>query len=251
MNKTLIALAVSLGVAACGGSSSSDAPPADATIGGIWYGFNFNAQLGESQELLGIGTEDGRFRFIEPDTRSQFAGIATSTGSMMTGSGLAFSAEGSTWLDASVVTSLDISGTLLDKQSLDANWTLASGETGNLGLFYSGLYGRDSSLDLTAGEWTSTDDAGAEMGTFSISADGLISGQDVGGCLYAGTLEIIDPEFNAYGFSVVVSNCGTLDGTFTGLSSLGDNQEPYDCLTVAADDGTRSLILSLERIPPG
>jgi len=53
------------------------------------------------------------------------------------------------------------------------------------------------------------------MWTFSISSNGLISGQSVGGCLYDGTLEIIDPEFNAYEFSVVVSNCGALDGTFT------------------------------------
>lgn len=249
MNKTLIALAVSLGVAACGGSSSSDAPPTDATVGGIWYGFNFNAQLGDSQELLGMGTEDGRFRFVEPQTKVQFAGVATSTGSTMTGAGLAFAPEGGAWLDTSVVSALDIGGTLLHKESLDANWSLVSGETGNLGLFYSSLYGRNSSLDLTAGEWTWTDDAGAETGSFSIAADGVISGQDVGGCLYDGAVEIIDPDFNVYGFSFVVSNCGALDGSFSGLSMLGDNQQAYDCLTVAADDGARSLLMSLQRIP--
>lgn len=249
MNKTLIVLAVSLGVAACGGSPSSEAPPVDATIGGIWYGFNSNAQLGDSRELLGMGTEDGRFRFVEPQTGIQFAGVATSTGSMMTGSGTAFAADGDAWQDASVVTLLDISGTLIDKESVDAHWNLLSGESGNLGLLYSSLYGRDSSLDLTAGEWTWTDDTGADVGTFSIAADGLISGQDVGGCLYDGALEIIDPEYNVYGFTVVVSNCGALDGDFSGLSMLGDNQEAYDCLTVAADDGARSLMMSLQRIP--
>lgn len=248
MKRTMIALAVSLGVAACGGSSSDPDTPLDASIGGIWYGFNFNAQLGESQELLGIGTEDGRFRFVEPNTKSQFAGSVSSNGSVVTGSGLAYSAEGSTWMDSSVVTSLDIGGTLLHRQSLDASWELASGETGNLGLFYSGIYARDSSLASTAGEWALQDDDGLDIGTFSIASDGVLSGQDVGGCLYDGNLTIIDEDYNAYGFTVVVTNCGALDGTFSGLAMLGDNLAPLDCLTVAADDGSRSLLLGLQRI---
>lgn len=249
MNKTLIALAVSLGVAACGGSSSPVAPLADATVGGIWYGFNFNAQLGDSRELVGIGTEDGRFRFVESTSRSQFAGISSSVGNALSATGTALASPGGTWGDDSTATSLDMEGEVLDKESIEATWSLGSGETGNLGLLYSRLYEQDSSLDLPAGVWSSTDDAGLEIGTFTIDSAGLVTGQDVDGCQYAGNVSIIDPDYNVYDFNVVVSNCGALDGSFSGLSIMSTDVVANDCMSVAADDGTRSLTLALARLP--
>jgi hypothetical protein len=66
MKKGLIALGSVMGLVACGGISYPDRPPtADPIIGGIWFGYNFTDQVGDSREFIGIATEDGTFRFLE------------------------------------------------------------------------------------------------------------------------------------------------------------------------------------------
>jgi hypothetical protein len=250
MKNAFLMLGISMLITACGGSSSSTPTPIpDANIGGIWYGFNANDQSGSAEEFIGIATEDGRFRFLELATLVQFSGAVTFDGETADGTGLAFAAPGSTWTDGSVVSALDITGTVFERQSIEGGWTLTSGDSGNYGLLFDALYFRASGLDLTAGVWIMTDDTGAQTGTLTIEADGTLNGQDVNGCLFGGSVGIIDAAFNAYDASFAVSNCGEADGDYTGLGILGDSAALNDSMLIVSDNGTASLVGMFMRMP--
>ena len=252
MKKILIALGISAGLVACGGVTYPERPPtADPIIGGIWFGYNFTDQVGDSREFVGIATEDGTFRFLELATQVQFVGTVTFDGEVALGSGVAIAAAGASWSDTSTVSALDISGFVVERESMQGDWSLAAGETGNYWLLFDSVYFKDSSLDLTAGVWTMVDDTGAETGTLTIEVDGSLSGQDIAGCLYSGNLAIIDMQYDVYDVSVTISNCGDTDGVYTGFGALGDDLELNDSMVLITDDGSRSFAASMMRLPPG
>lgn len=253
MKKTLIVMTAILGVSACGGgggdsSPSVNPPPAsNESIGGIWYGYSTSDQGGGTQEMLGVATEDGRFRFISFDTGGQFTGTADTNGNVVTGTGLAYAALGTTWLNGSVVTSLGIGGSVSERSTFTGDWSAGTGETGSFSLSYDNFYDRDSSLDITAGTWTSFDGFGNPDGSYTIGTNGAISGQDVYGCLYSGNVTIIDSRYDVYNISITASNCGGANGTYTGLSVIGDSYVTNDTLWVAVDNGSLSVVLGLLR----
>jgi len=252
MKKTLIALGISAGLAACGGVTVPEYPPtADPIIGGIWFGYNFTDQVGDSREFIGIATEDGTFRYLELPTKVQFAGTVTFNGEIAEGSGVALAAPGATWGDASMVSALDISGFVVERESIEGDWSLFSGETGNYWLLFDSLYFKDSSLDLTAGVWSIVDDTGADIGTLTIGADGSLNGQNIAGCLYSGNLAIIDMQYDVYDVSVTISNCAESDGVYTGFGALGDDLEINDSMLLITDDGSHSFAANMTRVPPG
>jgi hypothetical protein len=252
MKKILIALGISAGLVACGGVTYPERPPtADPIIGGIWFGYNFTDQVGDSQAFIGIATEDGQFRYLEMPTQVQFVGTVTFNGEIAEGSGVALAAPGTSWTDTSTVSTLDISGFVVERESIEGDWSLVSGETGNYWLLFDSVYFKDSSLDLTAGAWTIVDDTGAETGTLTIEVDGSLSGQDITGCLYSGNLAIIDTQYDVYDVSVTISNCGGADGVYTGFGALGDDLELNDSMVLITDDGSRSFAANMTRVPPG
>ncbi len=252
MKKVLIALGISAGLVACGGVTYPDRPPTvDPIIGGIWFGYNFTDQVGDSREFIGIATEDGTFRFLELATRVQFIGTVTFNGEIAEGSGVALAAPGASWSDTSTASPLDISGFVVERESMEGDWSLAAGETGNYWLLFDPVYFKDSSLDLTAGVWTMLDDTGAGIGTLTIEVDGGLNGQDIAGCLYSGSLGIIDTQYDVYDVSVTISNCGDADGVYTGFGALGDDLEVNDSMVLITDDGSRSFAANMMRVPAG
>ncbi|MCJ7556199.1 MAG: hypothetical protein MUP90_04705 [Gammaproteobacteria bacterium] len=252
MKKTLIALGISVGLAGCGGVTVPERlPTADPNIGGIWFGYNFTDQLGDSQEFIGIATEDGTFRYLELATQVQFVGTVTFNGEIAKGSGVAIAAPGATWGDTSMVSTLDISGFVVERESVEGDWSLASGETGYYWLLFDSVYFKDSSLDLTAGVWSIVDDTGADIGTLTVEADGSLNGQNIAGCLYSGNLAIIDMQYDVYDVSVTISNCAESDGVYTGFGALGDDLEINDSMLLITDDGSHTFAANMTRVPPG
>jgi len=243
-------LAAMLFLPACGGGGGDDngggGTTADQESGGLWFGtLVIDGQAGR-QDLVGLSTDDGRFRFISADTEGQFIGTGNVAGTRVTGSGKAFAPPGFTWRDGSTVTTLTMSGTLRERRSMAGTWSAGTGESGTFDLDYDPDHDKDSSLTLLAGVWTVYDDNLNPFATFTIDADGQFSGQNAVGCSSIGRISIIDARYNVYGITSSVSNCA-IAGDYEGLGALGTIVNPNDVFLFSVNNDTRALLLGLER----
>jgi len=226
-----------------GGGGDTSAPPAPLTVvdelhGGIWSGTTTGSQGGGTQDLIGVSTDDGRFRFLSLDTGGQFIGTSTVDGTSITGSGIGYAPIGYAWIDGSVYTDVTLSGTINERSTFSGNWAASTGETGTFNFAYESLHQRDSSLGLVADTWISFNDSGNPIGTVSIDAAGRLDGQDAAGCLYSGTVSIIDANYNVYDLSLSVLNCSSANGDYSGLGILTDNVNQNDTFVYTVDKGT-------------
>lgn len=105
--------------------------------------------------------------------------------------------------------------------------TLNGGDIGKLTITYNPIYENNSSLDLLEGKWSFTDRDGLVID--AEIANGEITGNDSDSCNYSGAFSLIDTNFNAYNVKVVIKNCHTVDGEYTGLAYL-DNKDNVDVI---------------------
>ena len=224
----LIALSL-LAVGACGGGSSSSgdsvagpSPVADQDPGGIWFGTIFNATVGQSWEIIGITLSTGESRYIDSQG-AQYVADITVDGNAFSGASFAFAPRGGTFINGSPTTTGSMSGTLVERSSASATYSLDTGEQGTFELFYDSAYERSSSLAKMSGTWTDP-----QSNTFTVDANGSIFGQDGFGCVYTGNVSIIDPLYNVYRLTINVTNCADINGTYTGLGTIGDRVAAND-----------------------
>lgn len=117
-----------------------------------------------------------------------------------------------------------ITGKLKENEKIVSHFvTLNGGDTGALNLEYNQAYDTHSSFKLTQGGWSFTDDDGL-MTKILIEDQGTLSGNDSDGCEYLGYLDIINPAFNAYHAKIQISECGSVDGEYEGVSYLKDDR---------------------------
>jgi len=240
---------VLVSMAACGGGSSGGGGgvvPGDQALGGLWSGTLTIAGQPGTQTLVGVSTEDGRFRLFSVDTEAQFVGTAQVVRTSVSGSGDAFAPPGFTWLDGSTVTTVTMTGTLQQRNSLVGDWKAGTGESGTFDLDYDADYETDSSLALLTGVWTVYDDNLNPFATFTIDADGKFSGQNAVGCTSLGRISIIDARFNVYDITSTISNCA-IAGDYAGLGVLGQIVNPNDAFLFSVSNDMRALLLGLER----
>lgn len=225
----LTVLSVSL-LTACGGGSSggggSSTPPPPATPnadpGGIWYGSASNTTLGETYEVVGVSIANGELRFIDSQG-VQYHGSMQVSGSSFSAAFRAIVPLGEYFVDGSTVLTGNMNGTFSQRGSLDGSYLMSSGERGTVSLLYDNMYQRPSQQSRLTGTWIDASDD-----TYGIDSMGRIFGQDSFGCVYSGTAGIIDSQFNAYRISLTVSNCGEVNGTYSGLGVLQDWQAVGD-----------------------
>jgi len=242
-NLLLAAAAILMVACSSDSQNSTPGPGANARPGGIWVG-----QIvapGDVQPVLAVTTDAGEFRVLGVTTEAQFAGTMTVTGNSGTGTGLAWAADGTTWDDGSVLTSLGITATITERTQINGDWTAGSGETGTLTLAYDDVHARPSSLASLAATWFFTD--GAYSLFLSIDGNGDISGSDTDGCVFSGSSFIPDAAFNTYALTIDLSSCGALNGRYEGLAFLTDSVATEDTLVVGLDDGTNSVVVALNR----
>ena len=222
-------------------TSTTPTPVADEKPGGLWEGTTTD-QSGNTQNLVGITTDSGDFRFFSFDTGGQFLGDLTVNGSSATGSGLGYAAIGFTWIDGSIFTDITLTGTVNERTSFSGDWEASTGESGTFSFAYNSLYERDSSLSLLSDVWIAYDQFGNPIGSTTIDSSGRIDGQDAAGCLYSGQINLIDPAYNVYDIALNVVNCGSANGDYTGLGFLADDLAQNDTFYYAVDKGTFSYI---------
>jgi hypothetical protein len=199
-----------------------------------------------SELFVGLATEDGRFRFLSGESDTQFTGTQQVSMNNVMGTGTGYADAGTTWLDGSTVTSVTTDATIVQRDSMSGTWSTATGESGSFDFFYDAEYERASSLSLLAGTWTSFDDFGVAVATFTFDAFGQFSGQNVAGCTSAGTISIIDDRYNIYQVDSTISNC-FIAGDYSGLAALGDLNATNDAMVLSIDNGARGIVVVLEK----
>jgi hypothetical protein len=247
IRSSMIAFALVL-LAGCGGGSGGGgggAASVDQALGGLWYGTLSIDGLADTQDFVGMSTDDGRFRFISADTGAQFVGTVRVDGASVSGSGKGFAPDGTTWRDGSTVTTATMTGTLRQRSSFTGSWSTGAGESGTFSFFYDADYENDSSLALLAGVWTVYDENLNPFATFTIDPNGEFSGQNIAGCTSLGQISIIDPRSNIYQITSTISNCA-IAGDYTGLGVSGSIANPNDAFLFSINNDLRALLLGLE-----
>lgn len=223
-------------LSACGGGGSSNpanfsAPPPPTNAGGVWEGSTFNNNAGLTFQTVGVVTENnGEGRFVN-DQGVQFilSGISGTNGNF-SATITAIAPFGTVFIDGSSVTSGTITGTVVERTSLQGDWTLNTGETGTMTMSYDSIYERGSNLSRTTGMWI--DSFGV---VYTIEANGDFFAQDAFGCVFDGNVSILDASFNAYGLTMTVSICPSVNGNYSGLGVLGDDVGMDDAFVVQMD----------------
>lgn len=221
---TALCLLASLALTACGGGSSGSGPGTNPPVtinadpGGIWYGIAENITLGETLDVVGVSVSSGELRFID-DRGVQYYGSMQVSGNTYNASFRAVAPLGEYFLNGSSVLTGTMTGTIIERSSLQGAYQLSTGERGTVSLLYNDLYQRSSSLGRLAGTWID-----AYNDTYSVDSMGRIFAQDSAGCVYNGTAAVINTSYNAYRVNLTVSNCGAVNGSYSGLGVVDDWQ---------------------------
>jgi hypothetical protein len=138
-----------------------------------------------------------------------------------------------------------VTGTIVERTSVDGTWTASSGETGEFSLAYNPPgYEIDVTLAGLVGVWTQLNFQRNPILTITIDADGSFNGQDINGCVYTGTLT--DPasqdQFNGLlvDLETGVFNCPWV-GNFSGLAGLVEDATDPDQLVISVDDDALAI----------
>jgi hypothetical protein len=218
----------------------------DQSMGGFWLGV-VTFDMNQTSELfVALTTEDGRYRFISGESNTQFIGSQMIDTTNVTGSGLGYADTNTTWSDNTAVTESTTDAQLVERDTFSGTWSTASGDSGQFDMFYDFEYESPSSLALLEGVWTSYDDFGNPVATFSIDDGGQLTGQNTSGCTSSGQISIIDDRYNIYDVSSTISNC-FIAGDYSGLAAVGEVNVPGDAILLSIGNNDRAIILGLEK----
>jgi hypothetical protein len=216
----------------CDADSSTTVPPGVPSLpGGIWNGRLTNESLKATAPFTALVTEDGRFRFQTDNAR--IVGTVETGENTFTGDGLAYT--WGDWPGFGAPSDFALAGTINERDSMAATWSMASG---NAGCFEAGYdadtYEQPSSLQFVEGFWTEADGWGGSW-TVTIEADGHVSWRDpYDDCDMTGEIALVDDRYNLYEVRHLISGCRPGDEEFTGLAYLSTSQ---DVLVLSIDNG--------------
>jgi hypothetical protein len=241
LSALLLCASLILAVIGCGGGNGDSSATID--ISGIWEG-NFTDQFNQVYSVVGITTENREARFVS-ELGGQYSGTVNVSGNSISGTLRAYAPVGFLFPDGSTVGNVSISGTVITKQSFTGTY-VGVGDSGSFSLTYDSIYERPSSLSLISGNWILS-----EFGytfTVTINNAGVFSGNDTDGCVYNGTVSIINSSYNAYRINLTVSSCGTANGNYSGLAVLSDDVNVNDTLIYGVSNQNLSATGFLERL---
>lgn len=201
-----------------------------AIPGGIWEGTLTNELLKSSGTFWAQISEDGRFRMRGHRARMN--------GTIVTGDN-SFSGDGYAhiWGDWSAVpldSDFNVAGTIIERQGMNATWTMSSGDLGCFAATYeTNIYEQASSLPLVEGVWISYD-AWSWPWYLTIEADGRVLWQDPYFCSMSGQISVIDDRYNLYDISLA-STCDAGAVPYTGFAYLSLSQ---NSIMLSIDNGS-------------
>lgn len=253
--KRIISTAICLLLLACGGGGGGDesatvivpeTPPVNApkSIAGIWSGSFVSDVLHRVYEVTGIVTETGDARFLNLTWGAQYGGVVNTSGSSFSAITTAYAPFGSIFPNGSHTGPVSVTGNFSPRATLTGTYA-GVGDSGSFALTYNPLYERPSSLGLVAGIWKGT--VLGFLNTVIVNDSGALSGGSASGCVYAGSMAIIDVRYNAYTVNIAISSCGAQNGLYSGLGVLVDAATANDTFLVSISNGSYSFVASLRR----
>lgn len=238
--KLLLASIIATGLAACGGGGGgggavgSDTATTASSIGGIWDGvvtYSDSSQEG----IVGIVTESGEGVFLSDDGGLTFGNISKS-GTSFSGSFTGYAPSGSVFnANGQAVISGTIDGSFSERSRLNIRSFYQGTQASTSAYAYDRTYERPSSISKISNTYFYSEPGYSE--SITISSVGDISGSNSDGCVYSGSVSIIDSRFNVYDVSFSVANCGAYGGVFNGLATLVDDVNTDDLLIFAGENG--------------
>lgn len=240
MKKTIIAI-LTTSLFACGGgggdapitTSGNDQQAAAEMPSGLWEGI-INAD-GDAFDVVGLVAPNGEARFISDDGEQERFNLVLDGGNY-TADGVGYDEYGDFLFDISIsgaYTSTSITGTA----------TVDSEETSTFSLSLSGESGDGADLSTITGNYATLDG----LTSIAIDVDGLISGSDDDGCVYGGSLAVLDSDINVYDIVLEVSNCGQFNDTYDGLATYAAlfDDSPQKAIVFQVDNGVYSVTEAL------
>lgn len=253
---SLAALVLGLVLVSCGGGGGGSGqaapppvvqpPPPVVAMGGLWFGDMVLNSVGGSEECGALITEDGQFHFVCVFTDLLLAGMSSRDGQELTGSGIAFSADG--FLDGTFTSSLTLQATLVSGTSLVGTWsTESAGDSGSFNMVYDAEYERPSSLALLEGVWEETDDFGNPVATFTFDNLGNFTAQNSNNCTSTGSILVLDGRYNIYQANSTIAGCPVADA-YSGLALIFDSESVNDALLISINSSSRAMLVALEKV---
>lgn len=239
MKKYLILLALILiqGCSSGGGDSTTTIPPVAVDATGVWEG-TFTENGAGTYDLTGI-IVGNQLRFISDSAGVIYAGTISVAGTNFTATTTSYAIGGTAFSTA------NLTGTVSTKSTLSGTFTSTTGATGSFSLTYDTVTDKGSSLAVTDGNWTET--SGGSTSTISIDSTGALTGSDTDGCVYLGTVSIINSSVNIYNLSISASSCGVYNGTYAGYIVIGDMVSTNDILNFVVNNSNYIIINDLTR----
>ena len=231
MNKIVGIVFASVFLVACGGGGGGSTPAQSQAVqsfAGIYTGNVFAA--GQTESAVGLITSDNRVVIIDADTLETFVG--TISGNSLSGT-----------LFSSITTPLSAQINSSSGNNISGTYSTSAGG-GQFSLNAdSALYNRPSSLSKLEGVWVDaffTNISGTS--TWVIQANGSFTVSTTGGCTASGTFSLINTSNNEYQLVINVTNCGTLNGSYSGLAVLSDSVFMDDTLTIVFNNSNFAVI---------
>lgn len=256
--KTLTGFVLASILAACsggGGGGGNFAPGVNQEVGGIWAGTITSTTINGTFQLSGVVTESGELQFVSSDGGAVYSGTVQVTGDKVTGTLEAVNFVGLMPPAALPAGSITIDGTVTSQGVITGTYTGAN-DSGSFDVTYDPAYERVSNLGKLASDWTSIGNLQFKSGiggendvlAISVADDGSFSGGDTAGCTYTGNFAVIDTAFNAYDAQLDITDCGGLNGSYTGLASLGDDAGTDDTLLLSAANASIGVAINGDRV---
>lgn len=212
------------------------APSSRLSLDGIWKGdFDIEGRGPFDFTALHI---DGRVYAYSRRARALYSGSVETVGETITSTYTLF-LRGGLPLDVAIIT-----GEIKEENRIISRFVTMNGRnTGDLHLVYDASYDTPSSLRRLSGAWSYIDSNDQTI-EFRIDSGGQIKGHDSRNCEYLGSLDIIDPDHNAYEVGVQVRGCRSVSGDYEGVSFMEGDQ-----LSMLISNANRAMFFQFRRSP--
>lgn len=222
--RLLIPLSISIIIASCGGSgggsnNSFSTPP------GIYDG-TLTPTGFAADNAIALITSNNKIAIVDTDTLEAF--IGTISNNSLTGTLFSSSVVPATG-EVTNVSGNNISGTYSSSIG-GGTFALVANVT---------LYNRGASLSKLVGTWVDSDlTAVAGTTTWVIQSDGSFTMTSPSGCSATGQFSLINTSKNEYEINLIISNCPSFNGTYSGIGALTDEFFTDDHLIFMFNNGS-------------
>ncbi|QFU22002.1 hypothetical protein FM038_007455 [Shewanella eurypsychrophilus] len=204
-------------LAACGGSDSAidtapvttpDPIPSVVMPSGVWQGTYVYQSDGFTTPIVALITPNGEARLIV-DNGYQAEGKLNLDGQSFSGDMVFYSIAGfhrdsgtfkGSYTPEAITAEMTVHGNVISKVSLTLDSSTGAG----------------ASFEKLAGTFVTED----QKTSIGIDKGGAISGSNMLGCTYGGSVQIPDADINVYALSIDVSSCDVFDGSYSGLGTV-------------------------------